>query len=352
MTGMKKSRANFWAALLACLFLIPTACRPELQRREFQVTGPFDTVSRIILVTRGQAAFDSYRGLIEEELWRYHALYDIYKDYPGQVNMKTVNDRAGTEVACPAELIDLVEYGLEAYERTGGRVNIALGAPLSLWREARETANRTPEAAYLPGDQALEEAGAHCRIDQVLIDREEGTIKLEDPAMSLDLGALAKGFAVERIGRLLEEEGLTSGLLDIGGNVRAVGGNELTGQAWRVGIRDPDPEADGLLDALDIVGLSVVSSGNYERNFSYEGRIYSHILDPATLYPASFHEAVTVIAPDSATGDLLSTALMLLDREEGQALLSRFPGCEALWITGGERASSEGYEEYRAPLLP
>lgn len=348
---MKRIRTGYLAVSFACLLLL-SACRPGLSRGEFQVTGPFDTVSFIILVTEGGEDYDRFRDLIEEELWRYHALYDRFKDYPGLVNLKTVNDRAGTAVTCPPELIDLVEYGLEAYERTGGRVNMALGGPLALWHEARETANRSPEEAYLPSDQALREAGAHSSIDQVLLDRRKGTIELADPALSLDLGALAKGFAVERIGCLLEEEGLASGLLDIGGNVRAVGRNDLTGQAWRVGIRDPDPQAPGLLDTLEIDGLSVVSSGSYERYFIYEGQRYSHILDPDTLYPASFHEAVTVIAPDSATGDLLSTALMLLDLEEGKALLADFPGCSALWVTGGEIAFSEGYGEYRAPARP
>ena len=338
----------FTLFILAVLLLSLLSCKKAPIRTEFHLTGPFDTVSFVILITEDARQAEYFQSLIEEELWRYHRLYDIYHEYPGLVNLKTVNDRAGQAVTVAPEIMDLLAFGLDLCEKSEGRVNIAMGSVLQLWHEARMTANETAQNAYLPSFHDLEAASKHIDCDNVRLEHPEGTVTLLDPLMSLDVGAIAKGYAVEQLARTLEKEGLLSGVLDIGGNVRAIGKNEMTGKSWRVGIRHPDPDHEGLLDKVDIVGLSVVTSGSYERSFIFEGQTYSHIIDPSSLYPAAFHDAVTVIAPDSAVGDALSTALMLMSVEEGRQFLTLFPGCEALWVTGDTRDVSGGFSMYQA----
>lgn len=344
-------RLTLCVALVLSLFS-SFSCKNGLIRTEFNLTGPFDTVSSVILVTEHQGEAKHYQKLIEEELWRYHKLYDIYHDYPGLVNMKTVNDRAGETVDVAPEILDLLAFGVDVYEWSGGRVNIAMGSVLKRWHEAREISSHDPDQAFLPHGQDLEKAASHIDINKLKIDHDRGTVTLADPFMSLDVGAIAKGYAVEKIAERLEQEGLFSGVLDIGGNVRAIGKNEMTGKAWRIGIRNPDPESSSLLNKVDIEGRSVVTSGGYERLFLFQGETYSHIVDPDTLYPAHFHDAVTIIATDSAIGDFLSTALMLMDMEEGRTLLASFSGCEALWLTDKTIHTSEGFLSYQVEAKP
>lgn len=332
---------------LAMLFCVG-ACTPSTAwvREEVHVTGPFDTLSTAILIGT-QAAVRDARTFLEDELWRYHRLFDIYHDAPEGTNLKTVNDRAGSAVRCPAELIDLLMFGRTIHRATDGNVNIAMGRVLALWHDARMHAEAHPDDAYLPSNDDLARAAEHIDIEDVEIDGETGTVRLADPDMRLDVGAIAKGYAVERIARALEARGLTSGVLDIGGNVRTLGRNAIDDRAWRIGIRHPDPNEDALLDAVSVEHMSVVTSGIYERAFEYRGTTYAHIIDPATLFPAKYHEAVTVIGPDSGVADALSTALMTMSLDDGARLMRDHPDYEAIWATGGGTYETSGYASYR-----
>ena len=321
----------------------------EWQRFETSFVGPFDTVTQLILFAENEVAFERYCDQAKEELWRYHEWFTIYDDPTTGENLKTVNDRAGTPVTCPSEILDLIELGIQDYHRSNGRVNIAMGAVLSLWHDTRVSANaaeteQEKKNVRLPSDAALHKAVKHTDIEDVVVDREAGTILLRNPAMSIDVGAIAKGYAAEQVALHLKESGLTSAILNVGGNVRTIGGNIATGQPWKVGIRDPkDLSGQSILGVVASTDLSVVTSGHYERFFTLEGRTYSHIIDPDTLYPADYCESVSILAQDSATADLLSTVLMLLTIEEGKSLLENFPGCDALWVDGDEITMTEGF---------
>ncbi|HZK28837.1 MAG TPA: FAD:protein FMN transferase [Clostridia bacterium] len=341
-----------FTALILLVFVFGCSRSSPLKRYEMHVTGPFDTVTTALIVAESEEEFAFYHDMIEGELWRYHRLYDIYNESPDGPNLKTINDRAGEAVVCQPDLRDLVAYGVDVSKETDGRVNIAMGSVLKLWHEARMTANQSPDEGYLPDGELLAEAAKHCAIGDVIVDHEVGTVTLSDPAMSLDVGAIAKGFAVERIAVKLASEGLRSGVLEAGGNVRAIGQNEVTSKPWRIGIRNPDTRSQVvLLEKVDITGQSVVTSGNYERSFVLDGKTYSHIIDPETLRPSTIHEAVTVIASDSATADFLSTTLMLMSVEDGKAFLRRFPSCEAMWVTKGDRAFTSGFALFRVTSL-
>ncbi len=333
--------------------LIPITTSPttpdEWQRFTTSFVGPFDTVTQFILYAEDETAFERYRKQAEDELWRYHEWFTIYEDPTTGVNLKTVNDRAGTPVACPPEILDLIELGIRDYDRSNGRVNIAMGAVLRLWHDKRVAANAAETKqekmdVRLPSDAALREASNHTDIKDVVIDRDAGTVLLRDPHMLLDVGAIAKGYAAEQVALHLKDAGLKSAILNVGGNVRTIGGNIATGQPWKVGIRDPkDMSGQSILGIVASTDLSVVTSGHYERFFVFEGRTYSHIIDPDTLYPAEYCDAISILAQDSATADLLSTALMLLTVEEGRELLKQFPGCEALWVEGDDITMTEGF---------
>ncbi len=318
----------------------------NLERYEAYISGPFDTLTKILILAPSERQFNEYQQFVEREMWRYHRLFDIYHDSPDGVNMKTINDRAGEAVECSEELIDLIAFGILCEEKSNGQVNIALGSVLKLWHEARTKSLASPEQAYIPDSQSLKEASNHTSIHEIIIDRAKGTVMLRDPLMRLDVGAIAKGYTVEKIAQSLIDKGLRAGAIDAGGNVRVIGQNEIKSKPWRVGIKNPvDDQENPYLKILDVKDRAVVTSGNNERYFSFKGERYSHIIDPKTLQPARFHDAVSVVIEDSGMADLMSTALMLMTENEGRDLLKSVSDCEVMWVRDGHISMTEGFSQ-------
>lgn len=289
----------------------------------------FDTVTVIKGPAESAEAFGETAQAIHDELLYYHRLFDVYHDYEGLNNLKTVNDQAGiapveVDEAIVALLTDCKYY----YELTGGRVNVAMGSVLYLWHEARNEGLDDIANAKLPDMEALEAASVHTSMDAIVIDAETGTVFISDPEVRLDVGAVAKGWAAQRAA----EHAPAGMLMSVGGNVCATG-PKYQGTPWVIGVRDPAGAADDYLHTLYVSGGSVVTSGDYQRTYMVEGKLYHHIIDPDTLMPSEYWRSVTVVSPDSGLADALSTALFLLDREEGQRLLDAC-GAEAMWVDG------------------
>ena len=333
---------RFLTLLLAVLLL--GGCTPkEPQESRYQATflELFDTVTTIVGYAPTEEAFSTTAEAIHDDLESYHQLFDIYNTYPGVVNLKTLNETAATApVKVDEKIMELLKFCREVYDATSGKVNIAMGSVLQLWHEAREDGIADPENAKLPEEAALTEAAKHTDLSQLILDEEAGTVFYADPEMSLDVGAIAKGYALEQVCKTAPE-GL---LISVGGNVRATG-PKPDGGSWVVGIQNPTGE-DGYLHTLEVQDISVVTSGDYQRYYTVDGVSYHHIIDPETLYPGRLWRAVTVLCPDSGLADGLSTALFLLPQAEGQALLDKF-GCEALWVDSDNNLHySPGFRDY------
>lgn len=287
----------------------------------------FDTVTTVVGRADSEAEFEEKAQEVHDELLIYHQLFDIYHDYDGINNLKTVNDQAGVApVAVDERIIRLLKDAKEFYEITDSRVNVALGSVLELWHEARSDGRDDPVNAVLPEHEALEAASTHTDIDAVIIDEAAYTVYLSDPEMSLDVGAIAKGWAVQQVA----ESAPTGLLISVGGNVCATGPKDASGTPWVIGIQDPDGGND-YLHTIYVTGGSVVTSGDYQRTYVVDGKAYHHIIDPDTLYPSEYWRAVTIVCEDSGVADALSTALFLLPMDEGQKLLDHY-GAEALWV--------------------
>ena len=302
----------------------------------------FDTVTSIVGYANSEEEFEKITDEIHDQLEVYHQLFDIYNDYEGVNNIKTINDQAGiAPVEVNPVLIDFLKDCREYYDATGGVVNVAMGSVLSLWHETRNEGIDDPENAKLPEEEALKEAAKHCSFDTVIIDEEDSTVYLEDPKQSLDVGAIAKGWATQRVC-----ENLPAGfLVSVGGNVCASGPKPENNSSWVVGIQEPDGDADDYLHTVYVNQESVVTSGDYQRYYTVDGKKYHHIIDPETLYPAEKWKSVSIICTDSGLGDALSTALFLLDREEGQKLLDKYEA-QAVWVDlEGETCYSPGFKE-------
>ncbi len=331
-------------ALLACLL---TGCAsPTLQNApkiyEATFLNLFDTVTVIKGAAESKEAFSETAQIIHDELERYHQLFDIYRDYDGMNNLKTVNDMAGiAPVEVDDAIIRLLRDCRSYYELSGGRVNVAMGSVLRLWHEARNAGLDDPANAKLPDMAQLTAAAEHTDFDSIVIDEEASTVYLSDPEVSLDVGAVAKGWAAQRVAEAAPE-GL---LISVGGNVCATGPKTAEGDPWVVGVRDPAGAAEDYLHTLYVTGGSFVTSGDYQRTYLVGDALYHHIIDPDTLMPSQYWRSVTIVCDDSGLADALSTALFLMDRESGQKLLGA-SGAMAMWVDGdGNVFYSSGFEK-------
>ena len=330
-------------ALILTLSLLLSGCAGAgEEQKQYSATflTVFDTVTTILGRDVSEAAFTEKAQAVHDELLRYHQLFDIYNEYEGLNNLKTVNDHPGEAVSVDKAIVDMLLDCKAYYELTGGRVNAAMGSVLRLWHEAREDGLNDFANAYLPDGEALAQAADHADWDDVLIDAVNNTVTIADPGLRLDVGAIAKGWSVQRAAETAPE-GL---LISVGGNVCATGPKDSTGTPWVVGVQDPDG-GDNYLHTLYLTRGSMVTSGDYQRAYMVDGELYHHIIDPDTLYPGKLWRAVTVVCPDSGLADALSTALFLLPIEEGQKLLDV---CEstAMWVDAeGNMYYSTGFEE-------
>ena len=327
--------------LIGALLLL-SGCGTGMQRYEATYWDVFDTVTTVTGYAAGQAEFDAAAREIHDALLEYHRLYNIYESYDGLRNLKTVNDQAGIgPVPVDERILSLLQFAQTAWTETGSRVNAAMGSVLALWHDAREQALEDPDRAALPDRSALEEAALHTDLSALELDLEAGTAFLTDPDMALDVGALAKGYAVEQVAAAAPDHFLIS----VGGNVCATG-PKPDGTPWTVAVENPD--GGDFLKLLYAEDRSVVTSGDYQRYFELDGVRYHHIIHPDTLEPAAYWPSVTVVAESSAAADCLSTALFTLPQAEGQRLLDQW-GAEALWIgRDGAQVMSPGFSAYLA----
>lgn len=341
---------------LACILIslsMLMSCAPadsEPKKNEALFTEYFDTVSRLIVYTDDMEEFNAWEDLLERRLSELDQKFNIYDDSEGSINnLKDLNDKAGVAaVSLDKETLDLLDLGIEAEQQTEGKINIMLGAVTKLWNEARQYSLANPDDAWIPEAEALKAAAAHCDINDLLLDRSAGTAIITDPEASVDVGAIAKGYALDLIVKDLKAAGAENFLLDLGGNIYAGGINTLKNSKWSVGVKNPDQdEGIGVIEILSVQDMTVTTSGSYERSYKYEGKDYHHIINPATLYPGDIYKSVTIISPDGSRGDILSTALFLTPAYDINSYLSRFDNVEAHFVTSeGEKIISEGLDSY------
>lgn len=346
---MKKLRIMSTVLLLATI-ISSSSCtkQPEYTRHSEVMTDYFNTLITLVAYTKTEDEFTSYARQAEVRFAQLHQLYDIYNNYEGVNNIKTVNDMAGIEpVVVPQDLLDLVRFAKEWTLSSHFKTNIALGPVLEIWHRYRTDGIADPENARLPSQEELVAAAAFTDASKIIIDELEETIFLSEMQMSLDVGAVAKGYATELVAQELENAGMESGAISAGGNVRTIGRpRDGKRDRWAIGILDPDSPFfadDRNLDIVYINDASIVTSGDYQRYYYVQGARYHHLIDPETLMPAKYYRALTVVTPDSGRADLLSTELFLLPYEESRALAESLQDVQVLWIMpNGEIEVTEG----------
>lgn len=267
------------------------AASREPTRREFFAMDTYMTFSAY-----GEGAEQALQEA-EEEIYRLESEWSV-TDEGSEIYQ--VNHSGGTPVDLSDETAQIVRFALDMAEETSGDLDPTIYPVVEAW-------GFTTDENRIPGQEELQTLLGNVGYEKVEL--EGNQIRLPD-GMELDLGAVGKGYAGDLAAELLKEDGVTSALLDIGGNIQAVG-SRPDGSAWRIGLRSPFEE--GQIGVLEISDRAVVTSGNYERYFVGEdGREYGHIIDPKTGYPADNEMAsVTIIAEEGKTADALSTSMFV-----------------------------------------
>ena len=345
------------ALLIMVAIILPILCGcvteegPKEQYKTYSFAY-FDTISTVIGCESSQDKFAEVSGKALNLLGEYHRLFDIYNEYEGINNLCTVNKLVDGEhqvVKVDRKIIDMLLMAKEMYTLTGGKMNIAMGSVLSIWHDYRTAGIDEPWKAELPPMDKLQEAALHTDISNLIIDEENSTVYLADPEMTLDVGAFAKGYAVEMVARFIEEElGKTGYVVNVGGNIRTIGA-KANGEKWKTGIENPTGDTE--VPYIEYIGLAneaIVTSGSYQRYYVVGGKSYHHIIDKETLMSADRgFLSVSVICNDSGMGDALSTALFCMSLEDGMELINSLDGVEALWVLEDEaKHYSNGFNQH------
>ena len=333
---------RFLSLILSLILLLGaplsvTAGPSDLIRYSKSFYDAFDTVISLIGYTESEEAFDTVFAGFMDLFMRYHRVYDGYNPYDGVDNLYALNrSPAGTAVPVEPELMELLVWAKEKQPLFNGRVNIAMGSVLEIWHEYRA------EGTAIPPMEDLIAADGHIDLDTLILDEKNLTVTRTDDSVRIDLGAVAKGYTVEKAAQWLLESPMTSFLINAGGNVRCGHRPHNGKKAWSVGVEDPD-HIGQWLDLIYANDLSIVTSGDYQRYYVVDGVRYHHIIDPDTLMPAANMRSVTIVTKDSGLADMMSTALFNMDPETGMAFVNAFDGAEAYWIgTDGSVRFTDG----------
>lgn len=343
--------------------ILLTGCQKEDERVYDKFTyhffGTFDTVVYTVMYAESEEKADEFNSYIEKRFNELHKEFNKYNSYDGLNNVKTINDNAGIEpVEVSDELFNLIKDSIKYNEEFSNKTDISFGSVLKIWsdyrdfNETRDHDEEYREDELLPSIEELQEADKYTGMENIELDESKNTVYINNPNTQIDVGATAKGYAVELICEELREMGLDSLLVSAGGNVKSVG-YPLDGirGAWGVGIQNPDilyasENQSNLVETIFVKDQSVVTSGDYQRFFFVGDKAYHHLIDRDSLFPGDYFRAVTVVHENSAIADFLSTSVFLTPYEEGLELIESIDGAEALWINkDGSIVVTDGMKE-------
>ena len=312
---------------LLILALLPAAVRAEWH----EVTEP-------IMGTRIHAELyheDAARAeaLLKEVLAEMRRIEQTYSPYIEASELSRLNREAGTGwVDASPEMIELLAKSAQVSRMTEGAFDITY-ASVGRYYDYR--------AGERPDDAKLEAGLEAINYEFVELDAAAGRVRFAHPLVYIDLGGIAKGYAVDRCIELLERAGVTQASVAAGGDSRILG--DRFGEPWTVGIQDPR-ETDTMAVLLPLVDVAVSTSGDYERFFEEDGIRYHHILDPSTGDSARQSWSVTILGTEATLTDALSTSVFVLGPDKGLALIDRLPGIDAIVI------DADGQLRYSADL--
>ncbi len=334
-----KCLSLFICPLLLLLFCFLCGC--QTTKRNFPITKSGFALDTFITIS----IYDSKDTAILDECFTICNVYEKQLSRTiADSDIGKINASNGLPVQVSAETIDLLQKGIDYGNLSQGLFDITIAPASSLW-------DFTSGHPVLPKDSAIQEALPLISYRDILLDTEAHTVTLKNAGSAIDLGGIAKGYIADRIKDYLIKEGITSAIIDLGGNILTIG-LKPDQSKFLIGIKEPFSETGDVLTGVYVRNKSVVTSGTYQRCFWINDVLYHHILNPKTGYPADTGlNSVTIISDGSADGDALSTICLLLGLQDGLSLIESLPDVEAVFITDhNELFYSSGMDAYREPI--
>ena len=226
---------------------------------------------------------------------------------------------------------EVLQRSIEFSELSCGAFDVTVGPLVDLWHSAQDTNS-------LPTDADLLQASSKVGYDKLILDANETSVRFAVEGMRVDLGGIAKGYALDKAVEAMQKGRAVGGMVDIGGEIRCFGSPPAGQNIWRIGLQDPAVAKDAMntgkpLLILRLTDAAVATSGDYRRFVTIGGKRYSHIVDPKNGHSSESLASVTVICPSATDADALSTAVTVMGKEKGLALIEQMPGVEAILIT-------------------
>src|SRR3990167_9342747 len=264
---------------------------------------------------------------IEESLDEMERMDRIMSNYKNDSELSKVNKKAAkSPVPCNAELLDVIEQSQYYSELSGGAFDITISPIVALWGFFREK-------GHVPPDKEIEKLLPAVSYKNIVINKSNDTKKpatifLKNTQTQIDLGAIGKGYAVDKALENIKKCGIDNGCINLGGNIYVLG-TPPGKNAWKIGVQHPR-NVNEILGYLELKNEATATSGDYERFFEFNGKRYSHIINPQTGRPVSGTIATTIVAPTSTEVDALSTSVFVLGHEKGMELIKKIPNAEAM----------------------
>lgn len=274
---------------------------------------------------------------VEDEIKRLESLMSFFLE---SSEVTKLNNAAGkNEVELGCEVLYVLNRAKYFSELCGGTFDITIGPVAKLW-------GVFTDHAKIPSPKEINDALSFTGYKDISINNGLGTAKLEKSGESVDLGAIAKGYAADRAIEIYKQHGIESAFINLGGNVMVLG-NKPDGTPWKIGIQNPIFQRGACLGAIQAKNKTIVTSGDYERYFEKDNVRYHHILDPRTGYPAnSGLMSATIVSEKSIGADAISTAIFILGLHEGMKLINSIHDMEAIFITNDKKIHvSEGLKK-------
>ncbi|NLJ77734.1 MAG: FAD:protein FMN transferase [Tissierellia bacterium] len=324
-------RRIVFSMIIFIMILSLFGCRGEIDTRPLSKTEfLMDTVIHLrIYDNKDESA-------LEAAIDRLKEIEDRMSSHIETSDVGKINRNAGIR---PTEVHDDVYYVIEwakyFAEISGGAYEPTIGPLVDLWNimgKGKGERQSIPDQDEIEKNMELVDYN-----DLQLLD--DNRVYLKRQGMKLDLGGIAKGYAADEVKRILNEHGINSAIVDLGGNIYVLG-NKAKGEPWRIGVQDPFDTTGKYIGILKVKEKSVVTSGDYERYFTHKGRRYHHIIDAKTGYPSDNELAgVSIVSDKSIDGDALSTALFVLGTEDGTELLNQLDNVQGIFVSKKEEVT-------------
>lgn len=309
-------------ALFTSALLLLSGCSglPQKQKQVYTDTL-FDTVIRIEIYD--SAGEDILKGC-EEICKKYDSMFSNKVE---DSEISRINSAGGAPVEVSSETVTLIKKAVYYSDLSNGVFDITIAPVSNLW-------DFHADEPVPPAAEAVAAAASHVDYKNILI--KDNIIQLLDPYAAIDVGAIAKGYIADRLKDYLKDHGIRHALINLGGNVLAIG-TKLDGSDYNIGIQRPFAQTGEPITSVRLSDKSVVTSGTYQRYFESEGKTYHHILDPHTGYPCeNTLQSVTIITNSSLTADALSTTCFLLGYDKGLRLVNQLDNVDAVFITNDD----------------